>query len=95
MAESQAQANNAKILFRRKAEHEMPMRSKAQLGAMFAAAAGHSTLGIPKRVGKKFVKESHGQKIKGLPKKVHAKALHLHKRGMISEKALKRMTESA
>lgn len=34
----------------------MPYVSKAQQGAMYAAAAGHSTLGISKSVGKKFTK---------------------------------------
>ena len=34
----------------------MPIKSKAQLGAMYAAAEGKSTIGIPKKVGKEFVK---------------------------------------
>lgn len=33
----------------------MPIESKSQLRAMYAAAAGKSTLGIPKSVGKDFV----------------------------------------
>lgn len=33
----------------------MPSKSKKQHDAMAAAAAGHSTLGIPKSVGEKFV----------------------------------------
>ena len=45
----------------------MPMKSKAQAAAMHAAAQGHSTLGIPKSVGKEFVKAAHGQKISKLP----------------------------
>ena len=50
----------------------MPSTSKAQSRAMFAAAAGHSTLGIPKKVGAEF---STADKAKGkgglakLPKK--------------------------
>jgi hypothetical protein len=32
----------------------MPPVSKAQRRAMYAAAAGHSTLGIPKSVGEEF-----------------------------------------
>lgn len=48
----------------------MPMRSKAQNAAMYAAAAGNSTLGIPKDVAQKFVTESHGQDVKALPEKV-------------------------
>lgn len=46
----------------------MPMQSKAQNAAMHAAASGHSTIGIPKKVAQKFVKESHGQKIEKLPR---------------------------
>lgn len=33
----------------------MPARSQAQRRAMYAAANGKSTLGIPKKVGKEFV----------------------------------------
>jgi hypothetical protein len=33
----------------------MPLESKAQTRAMYAAASGHSTLGIPAKVGKEFV----------------------------------------
>jgi len=35
---------------------------------MFSAAAGHSTIGIPKSVGTKFVKDSVGMKVGKLPK---------------------------
>lgn len=45
----------------------MPMKSKAQNAAMHAAAEGKSTLGIPKKVGKEFVKAQHGKSVKGLP----------------------------
>jgi hypothetical protein len=45
----------------------MPLKSKAQRGAMYAAAAGKSTLGIPKKVGKEFVKSDKPGK---LPKRV-------------------------
>lgn len=34
----------------------MPPVSEAQRRAMYAAAAGKSTLGIPKKVGKEFTK---------------------------------------
>jgi hypothetical protein len=33
----------------------VPIQSQAQRGAMYSAAAGHSTIGIPKDVGKEFV----------------------------------------
>jgi hypothetical protein len=45
----------------------MPPRSEAQRKAMHAAAAGKSTLGIPKKVGKEFSKTDKPGK---LPKKV-------------------------
>ena len=34
----------------------MPIESKAQQRAMYAAAQGKSTLGIPKKVAKEFIK---------------------------------------
>ena len=46
----------------------MPMKSKAQMGAMYAAAEGKSTLGIPKKVGKEFV--AAGKAKKNLPERV-------------------------
>jgi len=44
------------------------MKSKAQMGAMYAAAEGKSTLGIPKKVGKEFV--AAGKAKKNLPERV-------------------------
>jgi hypothetical protein len=46
----------------------MPIKSKAQQGAMYAAAEGKSTLGIPKKVGKEFVKSGFASN--KLPKKI-------------------------
>jgi len=51
---------------------EMPIKSKAQLGAMYAAAEGKSTLGIPKKVGKEFVAAGKAQK--NLPSRVKSNA---------------------
>jgi hypothetical protein len=48
------------------------MESKQQLKAMYAAAAGKSTLGIPKKVGKEFVKA--GKAKPNLPKTVAKRA---------------------
>lgn len=45
----------------------MPFKSQAQAAAMHAAAAGKSTIGIPAKIGKKFVAEGHGQKVGKLP----------------------------
>lgn len=45
----------------------MPVVSQQQRRAMYAAAEGHSTLGIPAKIGKEFVAASHG--IKHLPKR--------------------------
>lgn len=41
----------------------MPIKSQAQRGAMYSAAAGKSTLGIPRSVGKEFVKSDKGGKL--------------------------------
>ena len=44
----------------------MPPKSEAQRRAMFAAASGKSTIGIPKSVGQEFAAADPGGK---LPKK--------------------------
>lgn len=41
----------------------MPPRSEQQRKAMYAAAAGKSTLGIPKSVGKEFTASDKGGKL--------------------------------
>jgi hypothetical protein len=41
----------------------MPIKSQAQRGAMYAAAQGKSTLGIPKSVGAEFVKSDKPGKL--------------------------------
>lgn len=41
----------------------MPPKSQAQRGAMYAAEAGKSTLGIPQSVGAEFVKSDPGGKL--------------------------------
>ena len=48
----------------------MPPVSEAQRKAMGAAMSGKSTLGIPKRVGKEFIKADKGGK---LPKRAKGK----------------------
>lgn len=50
---------------------EDPVKSQAQRRAMYAAASGHSNLGIPKSVGKEFISSSHG--LKNLPERAHKK----------------------
>jgi hypothetical protein len=50
----------------------MPIKSAAQQNAMYAAAAGKSTIGIPKKVGKEFVKAGKAQT--NLPQKVIKRA---------------------
>ena len=47
----------------------MPPKSEAQRKAMFAAAEGHSTLGIPKSVGKEFAEADPGGKLPKTAKK--------------------------
>jgi hypothetical protein len=46
----------------------MPIESKQQQKAMYAAATGKSTIGIPKKVGKEFIKAGKAQS--NLPKTV-------------------------
>jgi hypothetical protein len=41
----------------------MPMKSEAQRRAMYAAAHGKSSVGIPKKVAKEFVKSDKGRKL--------------------------------
>lgn len=55
----------------------MAPKSQAQRGAMYAAAEGKSTLGIPKKVGKEFVKSDPGGK---LPKRVKPKRRTVYSR---------------
>ena len=50
----------------------MPIVSKDQAKAMGAAAAGKSTLGIPKKVGKEFLRA--GKAKPNLPNKVPKRA---------------------
>lgn len=45
----------------------MPSESKQQRKAMFAAKAGNSTLGIPQKVGKDFIKADKGRDLSKLP----------------------------
>lgn len=50
----------------------MPLVSKDQAKAMGAAAAGKSTLGIPKKVGKEFLRA--GKAKPNLPQKITKRA---------------------
>ncbi len=95
MSLTSVQSNNAAVKFRGKGEREMPMESKAQNAAMHAAAEGKSTLGIPKKVGQKFVNESHGQKVKRLPMHKRKQMKKMMRRGVISESAMKKAMEKA
>jgi hypothetical protein len=47
-----------------------PFASEAQRRAMYAAAEGNSTIGIPKKVGKEYVSASKDQDTSKLPEKV-------------------------
>jgi hypothetical protein len=51
----------------------MPFRSKAQQGAMYAAAAGNSTIGIPQKAASSFIADSP-KPGKNLPKHVKKRA---------------------
>ena len=57
----------------------MPAVSKSQNAAMHAAASGHSTLGIPAKVGKEYVAATH--KVKGLPEHIQRrKTKHIERK---------------
>lgn len=68
----------------------MPSVSQAQNRFMHADAEG-KVEGVKPSVGKDFVKADEGRKVGKLPQHVKKKAKHLHKRGMISDAAMKRM----
>lgn len=53
----------------------MPSVSEAQRKAMGAAASGHSTLGIPKKVGKEFISADKGGKLPAYMHRRKAKAI--------------------
>jgi hypothetical protein len=55
----------------------MPAVSKAQNAAMHAAASGHSTLGIPAKVGKEFDKAT--KHVSKLPEYVHRRKMKRQK----------------
>ncbi len=52
----------------------MPFQSQQQAKAMFSAAEGKSSLGIPKSVGEEFVSASAGKPTSPLPEYVTARA---------------------
>jgi hypothetical protein len=47
----------------------VPSVSRKQRGAMFAAKAGKSTLGIPQKVGEEFIAADKGKDLSKLPLK--------------------------
>lgn len=51
----------------------MPMVSQKQRGAMYAAAKGEGTIGIPKKVAKEFVASDKPGKLPKKAKKKHPK----------------------
>ena len=50
----------------------MPMRSEAQRRAMYSAAKGNSSIGIPKKVGREFVSADKPGKLPEKAKKTEA-----------------------
>ena len=67
----------------------MPPVSEAQRRAMFAAASGNSTLGIPQSVGKEFSQADQGGKLPAR-KKSSAKMANAFKRGRVSQKVMEK-----
>lgn len=58
----------------------MPAKSKKQLRAMYAAASGHSTLGIPQSVGQEFVQATPKKKRSQLMEQIQT---HLTPKGKL------------
>jgi hypothetical protein len=90
MADSAPQQNNKAIAFGKNVEREMPSVSQSQSRLMRAAAEG-KVEGVPKSVGKDFVKADHGRKIGKLPKHVRHKAKRLARSGMISDRQMSKL----
>lgn len=95
MAETATQPNNALVRFRGQTEREMPSVSQAQNRFMHATAEGETD--APPSVGKEFIKADAGTKVGKLPKRVGKKKHSPHmrrmmRRGMISEKAMEKMS---
>lgn len=67
----------------------MPSVSQAQRAAMFAAAAGKSTLGIPQKIGKEFADADEGGKLPAR-KKPSAGMAKAFAKGKISSKVMKK-----
>ena len=89
MAQTSVQSNNKAVRYRGRVEREMPSVSRAQNRFMHAAAGG-KVRGVPRAVGKKFVKADAGRKIGKMPAHVKAKAKKLRKAGTISDRAAKK-----
>lgn len=51
----------------------MPIKSKQQQKAMYAAASGNSKVGIPKKVAKEYIKSTPKKAYKKMPRKVAIK----------------------
>jgi hypothetical protein len=90
LAGTEAQQNNKAVAFGKNVEREMPSVSQSQNRLMHAAAEG-KVEGVPKSVGKDFVKADAGRKIGKLPKHVKRKAKRLAKSGMISDRQMKKL----
>lgn len=59
----------------------MPIKSKAQQRAMYAAASGKGTAGIAKRVAKEFVESTPKTAYASLPEKAPARKAALKRKG--------------
>jgi hypothetical protein len=78
----------------------MPTVSREQQKAMFAAASGHSTLGIPQSVGKKFaaadIARAHGRSTAGyerggpvLPDRAHLPPVDMARAHAVKDAGIK------
>ena len=89
--QTKTQSNNAAVAYRGRSEREMPSSSQAQNRFMHAVAEGKVS-DVPAKVGKDYVAADKGRKIGHLPKHVRKRARKMQRQGMISEKAMAKMT---
>lgn len=59
----------------------MPIKSKSQQRAMYAAASGKGATGIPKKVAKEFIESTPKKAYASMPEKAPARKVALKRKG--------------
>lgn len=59
----------------------MPIKSKAQQRAMYAAASGKGGTGIPKKVAKEFIESTPKKAYASMPEKASSRKVALKRKG--------------